>query len=194
MRHLSKLLAWLILANMLCVFAKADLPPGTLELIKNNEVEELDLSGQTLSPENIKGMGELLKSNTVIRTLILADNYLDNSCCAAMIDIICANSTLLKIDISGNFIGERCVIDIIMGARTRGKKWLREKKNKFCLIRDAEKEEVEQHYFPESFDKDSPRPEGCVVKSFSKKWDQKKKAQERSQDLLEKELSQGKFL
>lgn len=191
MRHLSKLLAWLISANMLCVFTKADLPPGTLELIKNNEVEELDLSGQTLSPEDIKGLGELLKSNTAIKTLILAENYLDNSCCCCteMSDIMCANSTLLKIDISGNFIGDRCIVDVIRGARTRGKFWLREKKNKFCLIRNTETEEVKQHYFPESFDKDFQRPKAYS----SKKWEQKKKARERAQDRSEKELDQGKL-
>lgn len=203
MRHLFKLLALLVTINTLYFSTKADLPPGTLEAIKNNEnLEEIvtdddrgkvcDLKGWGLSSEDIKGMGAALASNTTIREIILADNFLENDCALEIVGIMCANDTLETIDLSENYIGERCITDILNTARKLGKFWEYQKKNGGYYLTRILKKTTPQRRFSLEFP-DKNRSKFSKAKKNSEKLSKKQKAQERAQDRFEKESDQGKL-
>ncbi|GEM_PF-6346682 len=191
MRHLPKLLALLIFTNTLSISTKAALPPGTLDIIKENKEVCLDLGGQALSPEDIKGLGEMLESNTSIKTLILAHNYLDNSCEEEIKSILCSNNTLTELDLSGNFISERRITNAIEFAKKLGIKWERKARNKFCLERISGIKGLVQRPASEDLD-DSPLALNRGNLGIWRK-NQKAKDQERELYRTEKELDQGKI-
>ena len=193
MRCLSKLLAWLIPMNMLCMLTKADLPPGTLELINNNEVEELDLSGYGLSSDDIRGIGVALKLNTALKKLILVENYLDNSCREEIISIMCANNTLEELDLIGNFMGERCIKEAIEFAKKLGIKWVCEEGNRFCLKRVLRERQQTQRFALEDLDEGCSGDKGRKLRELSSKWEKKAKAQEIKRARTDKESEQEKI-
>ena len=176
------------------MLTKADLPPGTLELIINNEVEELDLSGFGLSSDDIRGIGIALKSNTSIRKLILAENYLDNSCREEIISIMCANNTLEELDLIGNFIGERCIKEAIEFAKKLGIKWICEGGNRFCLKRVLRERQQAQRFALEDLDDGCSDDKGRKLGGFSSRWEKKAKTQEIKRARTDKETEQEKIL
>lgn len=190
MRHLPKILAFLVTTNMLGLFAKADLPPGTLELIRNNEEDVLDLSGQGLGSDDVKGLGKELEKNIKITTLILADNYLDNSCQEEIISIMSANNTLQELDLGGNYIGGNCLKYIIERVNKKcGICWKSSEKVKYYLTRNLEVKKVSKTYIPEDVG-DKPATE---VNNFSERRNQRKQTQVRAQKRLLKEMEIGTF-
>ena len=145
MRHLFKLLALLIITDVLCVIAKAGLPPGTIEAIKNNGVllgiikgKKCYLSGWGLSSEDIKGLVKAFQSNKTITTLDLSDNYLDNECYWEIQRIMEADCWLEYIDLSRNFMDKNTLDNIVVCAEELG--WSRTGESGFCFTKEFEEE------------------------------------------------------
>lgn len=104
MEKLPKLPALLIIASTLCTFVGADLPPGTLELIKNNEVGELDLSEQGLNSEDAQKIGEALRHNTSLTNLDLSRNEIDVEGATCIMEALGSNTSLTHLKLNENAI------------------------------------------------------------------------------------------
>jgi Ran GTPase-activating protein (RanGAP) involved in mRNA processing and transport len=74
---------------------------------QNTTLEELNLRGNHLEPQDAIEIAKALKQNTTLKTLNLEDNKIDDEGAAAIAEALAQNTTLETLNLGNNEIGEK---------------------------------------------------------------------------------------
>jgi Ran GTPase-activating protein (RanGAP) involved in mRNA processing and transport len=81
---------------------------------KHKEIEELDISNNTVGTAASKALGAFLANpDCKLRSLRLRDANIDDAECANICGVLKKNTNLKELDLSKNLLGKRCVHDFV---------------------------------------------------------------------------------